>query len=241
MSRPKIDFSNIEAAEQQLKTIVSDARERTEKAERWKALRDSLSPEQREQLYAVLKDKEVTEWAVGALAALKPLRRERAELERRERHAAKILADPDAQCRLRDALRTANQHLERKALQLKEGKAQLAQLRQELGKANPPQPPKPQAPAPAEEPQEKWDYAPLKRRTPRRGEVVTNQPFAVEVVADQVEQFVRHRGQCIKPDVSAAFPQLRPYLAVAYRHLHASRRIRVDGWRLEPWPKQEKK
>ena len=234
MSRPQIDFANIEEAELQLKALVASAWGR---ADRWKALRDSLDPEQLELLYAVMKDKEVTEWAVGALAVLKPLRRERAALRDREQHTAKVLAaaDPDILRRLRMDLHNTKQQLASKSAQLKDAKAQLAQLRAAQGRPGPAAPqPTPEAPKP-------WDYAPVKRYVPGPGEVITDDPFGVAVVADQIEKFVKHRGRCAKSDVSAAFPQLRPHLTTAYRHLHASRRVRVQGRTLEPWPEQEKK
>lgn len=81
-----------------------------------------------------------------------------------------------------------------------------------------------------------WDYAPVEQPKLKRGEVVTNSPLSVDIVARAVEDLVRRRGPCRKPDVSAALPHMRAYLAAAYRHLHSSRRVQVDGWQLRPWP-----
>ena len=239
MSRPQIDFANIEEAEPQLKALVASG---WGHADRWKALRDSLDPEQLELLYAVMEDKQITEWAVGALAALKPLRRERAALKDREQHAAKVLAaaDPQAVGKLRQELHNTRQQLASKSAQLKDAKAQLAQLQAAKGRPGPAAPqPTPEAPSPSEDAPKPWDYAPVKRYVPGPGEVVTDYPFGVEVVADQIEKFVKHRGRCAKSDVSAAFPQLRAHFAAAYRHLHASRRVHVQGRTLEPWPPRE--
>lgn len=76
--------------------------------------------------------------------------------------------------------------------------------------------------------------APRVRRP--RDQVVTDAPFGVEAVARDVEDYVRRQGRCSKVDVSAAFPHARPYLSAVYRHLHASRRVHVDGYTLKPWP-----
>lgn len=99
-----------------------------------------------------------------------------------------------------------------------------------------------QAEAPRERPapplvRPDWDYAPVEQPKLKRGEVVTGSPLSVEVVARAVEEFVRRRGPCQKPEVSAALPHMRGYLAAAYRHLHGSRRVHVDGWQLRVWPK----
>ncbi|MFC5846709.1 hypothetical protein [Deinococcus petrolearius] len=82
-----------------------------------------------------------------------------------------------------------------------------------------------------------WDYKPVEQPARKRGEVVTHSPLSVEVVARAVEELVRRRGPCQKPEVSAALPQnMRAYLSDAYRHLHSSRRVEVDGWQLRLWP-----
>lgn len=101
-----------------------------------------------------------------------------------------------------------------------------------------PVPPMPAAPEPPSLPAVKpdWDYAPVEQRKPKRGEVVTGSPLSVDIVARAVEDFVRRRGPCQKPDVSAALPHMRSYLSAAYRHLHSSRRVQVGGWRLRTWP-----
>lgn len=94
---------------------------------------------------------------------------------------------------------------------------------------------------PPPEPAPDWDYKPQRVRPMQRGEVITPDPFGVEVVARQVEAFVTRHGKCMKPDVSAALsPDVRGLLSQAYRHLHASRRIHVDGWLLQPWPHHTK-
>jgi CRP-like cAMP-binding protein len=80
-----------------------------------------------------------------------------------------------------------------------------------------------------------WDYKPVQRRKQGKSEVVTETPEQIRRVANRIEQHVRRfpKGRCTKADVSAAFPSDRSYLATAYKHLHASNRVRVDGQNLE--------
>ncbi len=85
-------------------------------------------------------------------------------------------------------------------------------------------------------PEAQWTPPTPPRRRVARDEVLTDTPFGVEVVARQVEEFVRRQGKCSKPDVSAAFPDERALLPTVYRHLHESRKVHVAGWTLTPWP-----
>ncbi|WP_293914999.1 hypothetical protein [Deinococcus sp.] len=66
-------------------------------------------------------------------------------------------------------------------------------------------------------------------------ELPTNVPTIVRDVARRVEDYLgKHPTGCMsKPEVSAAFPDCRPYLGEAYKHLHLSKRVQVDGWTLQ--------
>lgn len=137
--------------------------------------------------------------------------------------------------------REATAALHQESPRLREANARIKVLEQQLEAARrasltamlpPPPLPEPTPPAAPD-----WDYPQQKERRRRRDEVITHSPFSVEVVARQVEETVKQfGGRCMKPDVSARLPpEARPHLPAAYKHLHASRRVRVDGWNLSIW------
>lgn len=285
MSRPEVDFSDLEIAEAQLREVAAESEE---KKQAWLTLRDSLTPGQRELLLAYLNIERPREWAIGALAALKPLRRERHEFREREaqqgaaaraelralerqirdltqqlesvqtrlrattgREAA-VITIPQPDRATETALRADVRRLTKEVEQLRKKPRRAHEVERQLRRQNAlinrlfreikdaetmreieaayadvlPDPPA----------SPDWDYKPVSKRRPSPSEVVTEAPFIVGAAADQIEALVRARGQCTKPEVSAALPDdLRPHLAVAYKHLHAARRVRVDGWKLSLW------
>ncbi|ULH17429.1 hypothetical protein MF271_19100 (plasmid) [Deinococcus sp. KNUC1210] len=106
--------------------------------------------------------------------------------------------------------------------------ARVRQLEQKLRMATP-APVKPKKPA--------WDH-PVVVRPPQQNVVVTDVPADVARVARCIEEFVAKfpKGRCNRGDVSAAFPSDRAHLTAAYRHLHACKRVRVNGYSLELMP-----
>lgn len=180
-----------------------------------KALRETLNPEQLELIYAFLGIHSEREMLTGARLALIAFRK----AHNREATAALHQESP----RLREA-----------SARIKVLEQQLEAARRASLTAMLPPPPLPD-PAPTAAPD--WDYPQQKERRRRRDEVITHSPFSVEVVARQVEETVKQfGGRCMKPDVSARLPaEARPHLPAAYKHLHASRRVRVDGWNLSIW------
>lgn len=126
---------------------------------------------------------------------------------------------------------------QKEAAHYREAKARIRELEEEVRRLKaerytPPPTPPAEPPTPVD-----WDYPEQKRRRVKRDEVITPSAFSVEVVARQVEETVKQfGGRCKKPDVSARLPpEARPYLPTAYKHLHASRRVRVSGWDLSTW------
>lgn len=205
-ARPPLQFDDLSALKNELHEIACESGK-----DAWLALKGSLSPEQLDLYYAHARILERHEYALGARDVLKGSLHRLMEME----HDLK----KDETVRL----------LNREVSNLR------AALREAEGKNRPARPPAiVQAaavqPAPAD-----WDYKPVPTQKPNRSEVVTDVPEQVRRVADRVEHYIRRhpRGVAKKPDVSSAFPSDRPYLAAAYRHLHASRRVRVNGWSLE--------
>lgn len=211
--RPDLDFSDPLEMLKRLNTIC-----REDAKPEWLAFKNLLTPEQLETYFEYGRKLERHEYALGARMVLAWVVEQGNQLtaeerrETREAGHAREISNLNAQI--------AN--LKRKVAE------QERQIMRLQAKASP-------TPAPVAPARPDWDYAPVETKRPNRSEVIVAVPAQVARVADQIEHYVRRqpRRRCLKPDVSAAFPSDRPYLTAAYRHLHASRRVRVNGYQLE--------
>lgn len=238
--------------------LLEDAADSPEMVAQWKAFRATLTPEQLEALWPILRSTEAREYAIGARLMLRTLataglltakhrssqlheglERQNVNLREQVRRltegSPKSGTTPDVQ-NLRERVKNQAQALteihqaladlkakHRIELSGKEQVIQRLQRRLEF--------PHPAAPAPDEP--ATWDYQPATRRRVRPDEHAPNAPaFGVQTAARIVEETVRkHGGQCSKVDVSTAHPHLT-CLADAYRHLHLSGRVIVQGMTL---------
>lgn len=182
------------------------------------AFLNSLTPEQKEAFLPLWQmNQDVMKWQ-GALHAVRAFQ-----------HAQML--DEHAQAREAKAARAdARKDETIQALQ-----AQVKTLKEQVQRLERKRNPAPRTVPTALVSGQDWDYRPAETYTPKRGEVVTSSPTPVEDVARVIEAFVMRVGACSKSDVSAAHPQHRAHLSAAYRHLHAAKRIHVNGWTLSPW------
>ncbi len=227
MSRIKTDWTDLDAAEASLKASEMECRAQLSAAR--SAILDLLPEAARDQLYALLNLTQDVEHALASRQALKAIR---------HHHIRPAQQDPDQLA----TLQRKNEALRRQIEQLqgsKRVKASVASIeRQRVAErrilaleAEVERLRHPHRFQPAEP-------TPVARALERKADRPPTQPPAqVQRVARRVEEFVRRcDGQAsTKQEVSAALESDLTYLPDAYRHLHASQRVRVTGNRLEIW------
>lgn len=208
----QFDLTDI-ASEPLMRDLVNELNSKAQACR--EACRAVIPEEHMPLVYAALNANEDRQLVSGARIAM-------LAFTKAERVAAKIAYE-----------REESAHYRHAKARIQELEEEVRRLRQERQATQTPAPALPvEPPAPAD-----WDYPEQKRRRVKRDEVVTESPFAVEVIARQIEETVKQfGGRCRKPDISARMPpEARAHLSAAYRHLHASRRVRVDGWDLSTW------